>query len=89
MSALMDNPLGNVAMLFTQFDWTRLKNESKDREADQYLYTGIFQFPKKLNKDWNLINRVVWTVPSLPIDADKLSEFSSGQIGRASCRERV
>lgn len=81
MSALMDNPLGNVAMLFTQFDWTRLKNESKDREADQYLYTGIFQFPKKLNKDWNLINRVVWTVPSLPIDADKLSEFSSGPGG--------
>jgi hypothetical protein len=81
MSALMDNPLGNVAMLFTQFDWTRLKNESFDRQEDQYLYTGIFQFPKKLSKDWNLINRVVWTVPSLPIDADKFDEFSSGPGG--------
>ena len=26
MSRLMDNPLGNVAMLFTQFDWFRLTN---------------------------------------------------------------
>ena len=25
MSKLMDNPLGNVAMLFTQGDWTRLE----------------------------------------------------------------
>ena len=77
MSKLMDNPLGNVAMLFTQFDWSRLKNEAKDRQADQYLYTGIAQFPKKLNEDWNLISRVVWTVPSVPINADALSQFSS------------
>jgi hypothetical protein len=81
MSKLMDNPLGNVAMLFTQFDWTRLKNEKFDRQENQYLYTGIAQFPKKLSKDWNLINRIVWTVPSLPIDEGKLNEFSSGPGG--------
>jgi hypothetical protein len=77
MSALMDNPLGNVAMLFTQFDWTRLENKAFGRDADQYLYTGIAQFPKKLTPDWNLINRFVWTAPSVPVNADRLDEFSS------------
>ncbi len=77
MSALMDNPLGNVAMLFTQFDWSRLRNDSNGKEADQYLYTGIAQFPKKLNENWNLINRIVWTVPSVPVNADRIEEFSS------------
>ncbi len=77
MSALMDNPLGNVAMLFTQFDWSRLENESNGRTKDQYLYTGIAQFPKKLNENWNLINRVVWTVPSVPVDADRIDDLSS------------
>jgi len=77
MSALMDNPLGNVAMLFTQFDYTRLKNHSNNKVADQGVYMGIAQFPKKLNKDWNLINRVVWTVPSVPIDGDRFDEFSN------------
>ena len=72
MSALMDNPLGNVAMLFTQFDFTRLKNPSTGKTADKYNYMGIAQFPKRLNKDWNLINRVVWNVPSMPLDQDKL-----------------
>jgi hypothetical protein len=77
MSKLMDNPLGNVAMLFTQFDISQLENKANGREEMQYLYTGIAQFPKKLSKDWNLINRVVWTVPSPPIDEGRLSEFSS------------
>ncbi len=76
MSALMDNPLGNVAMLFTQFDWSRLKNDSNGKEADQYLYTGIAQFPKKLNENWNLINRVIWTVPSVPVNADRIDDLS-------------
>ena len=77
MSALMDNPLGNVAMLFTQFDWTRLENDANGRTADQYLYTGIAQFPKKLSENWNLINRVVWTAPSAPVNQDRIDDFSS------------
>jgi hypothetical protein len=66
MSALMDNPLGNVAMLFTQFDLYKMENPTNGKEANKGIYTGIFQFPKKLNEDWNLINRVIWTVPSPP-----------------------
>jgi len=81
MSALMDNPLGNVAMLFTQFDGYKLENPTNGKEAEQYVYTGIAQFPKKLSDDWNLINRVVWTVPSMPLDQDKINEFGAAVGG--------
>jgi hypothetical protein len=65
MSALMDNPLGNVAMLFTQFD----------------VYSGILQFPKKLSENWSIINRIVWTVPSMPLDQDKIDAAGGGEYG--------
>jgi hypothetical protein len=78
MSRLMDNPLGNVAMLFTQFDMYIMKNQEFNEDANKYLYTGIAQFPKKLNDDWNLINRVIWTVPSMPVDDDRIDDFELG-----------
>jgi len=78
MSALMDNPLGNVAMLFSQYDFYRLKNDANGIEKDQHVYTGIFQFPKKLNDDWNLINRIIWTVPSVPVSQEKVNSLASG-----------
>jgi hypothetical protein len=87
MSALMDNPLGNVAMLFTQYDLYNMKNPENRKEGNYGVYTGIAQFPKRLSKDWNLINRVVWTVGSQPLDQDKidnalggLSNFDFGSI---------
>ncbi len=83
MSALMDNPLGNVAMLFTQFDLVRMKNPSNGKTANKGNYMGIAQFPKGLGKDWNLINRVVWNVPSMPLDQDKIDRadqrYGSGE----------
>jgi hypothetical protein len=72
MSALMDNPLGNVAMLFTQFDLYRMENPTNGKTANKGNYMGIAQFPKAVNEDWNLINRVIWTVPSMPLDQDKI-----------------
>ena len=73
MSKLMDNPLGNVAMLITQIDWYKMTNEEfTDQSENKTVYTGIAQFPKKLNENWNLINRVVWSVPSMPLDQDKI-----------------
>lgn len=79
MSRLMDNPIGNVAMLFTQFDFYRMTNENvTDESANKTVYTGIAQFPKKLTENWNLINRVVWTVPSMPLDQDKI-DAATGQ----------
>ena len=81
MSALMDNPVGNVAMLFTQYDLTRLRNGDNKKTGNQGVYTGILQFPKPVSENWNLISRVVWTVPSLPIDQDKIDDFSSRTSG--------
>jgi hypothetical protein len=82
MSALMDNPLGNVAMLWNQFDLVRLKNPANDKTANKGNYMGIAQFPKGLGKNWNLINRVIWNVPSMPLDQDKIDradqQYGSG-----------
>ena len=85
MSALMDNPVGNVAMLFTQFDATKLENDANGKTAEKYNYMGIAQFPKRINKNWNLINRFVWNVTSMPISQDALDaagqNFGSGPGG--------
>ena len=72
MSALMDNPLGNVAMLFTQFDLYKMENDANGIDADQWNYMGILQFPKSISENWNLISRIIWTVPSVPIDLDNI-----------------
>ncbi|MGD8668222.1 MAG: hypothetical protein PVI58_19625 [Desulfobacterales bacterium] len=74
MSALMDNPLGNVAMLFTQIDITKLENPAFDKSDYKYNYMGIAQFPKGLGKNWNLINRIVWNVLSMPVDQGKIDD---------------
>ena len=81
MAALMDNPLGNVAMLFTQFDFYVKKEPISGREDTQYNYMGIAQFPKKLNKNWNLINRVIWNVGSVPLDFDSNDSGFGGSPG--------
>jgi hypothetical protein len=83
MSALMDNPLGNVAMLFTQFDYYSMEDPVSNRSAIKSNYMGIAQFPKKLTEDWSIINRIVWNVPSMPLDQDKIDDFSapSGDYG--------
>ena len=79
MAKLMDNPLGNVAMLVTQLDFYKMTNESvTDKSENKTVYTGIAQFPKKLGPNWNLINRVVWTVPSMPLDQGKIDAAAGG-----------
>ena len=77
MSRLMDNPLGNVAMLFTQFDFYQMKNPNTGRTEDKYNYMGIAQFPKGLGENWNLINRIVWNVPSMPLSQSKIDRAGS------------
>ena len=76
MSALMDNPLGNVAMWMNQYDSYRIKNDANGAEEIQGNYMGILQFPKSVSEDWNLINRVIYNVPSVPLDQDKLDDLS-------------
>jgi hypothetical protein len=83
MSALMDNPLGNVAMLFTQIDASLLENPLFGKEGNKWNYMGIAQFPKGISENWNIINRIVWNVPSMPIDQDKIDlaneRYGSGE----------
>ena len=75
MSKLMDNPLGNVAMWINQVDWYRLKNDTFDRQDDQVNYMGIIQFPKGISENWNIINRIVYTVPSVPLDQGRVDRL--------------
>ena len=73
MAKLMDNPLGSVAMWFNQLDFYRMTNESKtDETRTKSNYMSLFQFPKRLSDDWNLINRFVINVSSMPLDQDKI-----------------
>jgi len=76
MSALMDNPLGNVAMWMNQYDSYHIKNDANGAEEIQGNYMGILQFPKGISEDWNLINRVIYNVASAPLDQDKLDDLS-------------
>ena len=75
MSALMDNPIGNVAMMFNQVDAYRMEEPDSGIKEDQYNYMMLFQFPKKLNENWNLINRVVFNIPSVPLEQDDIDDF--------------
>jgi hypothetical protein len=78
MAKLMDNPLGNVAMLFNQVDVWELSNDevSTRRREYQVNYMLLLQFPKRLTEKWNLINRVVLNFPSVPLSQDKINDFN-------------
>ena len=75
MSALMDNPIGNVAMLFNQVDAYRMKEPESGTTENQYNYMLLAQFPKKLNDNWNLINRVVLNYTGVPLEQDDIDDF--------------
>ena len=77
MSALMDNPLGNVAMLFNQVDAYRMKEPESGTTENQYNYMLLAQFPKKLNSRWNLINRVVLNYTSVPLEQNDIDDFGN------------
>jgi hypothetical protein len=75
MSALMDNPIGNVAMLFNQYDAYNIKEPDSGLDEFQHNYMLLAQFPKRLNNNWNLINRVVLNYTSVPLDQDDIDDF--------------
>ena len=84
MAKLMDNPLGSVAMWFNQFDLYRMTNESvTSEEKNKGNFMWLFQFPKRLSDRWNLINRVVLNVSSMPLDQDKIDD-ANAQAGEYS-----
>jgi hypothetical protein len=74
MARLMDNPLGNVAMWINQLDLIPLTNDAVDPDRSELYtnYMGILQFPKGISKNWNIISRIVYNIPSVPLDQDKI-----------------
>ncbi len=74
MSKLMDNPIGNVAMWINQVDVFDLTNDeiSKSRDETQVNYMGIIQVPTSISKNWSIIHRVVYSVPSFPMSQRKI-----------------
>jgi hypothetical protein len=84
MSRLMDNPLGNVAMWINQVDWYKMENDDFSSESEnKYTYMGILQFPKGISKNFNVINRIVYSVVSQPLDQGKVDRLFDGDIGEA------
>jgi hypothetical protein len=81
MSALMDNPVGNVAMLFNQVDAYRMEEPDSKITENKYNYMLLAQFPKRLNKNWNLINRVVFNYSSMPLEQNDIDEFGGIDFG--------
>ena len=77
MARLMDNPLGSMAALFTQIDYYQLKEPKTGKRADKANYMGIAQFPTSIGENWNLINRVIWNVPSTPLDQGKIDQLDN------------
>ena len=51
MSALMDNPVGNVAMWWNQVDYYGLENPKFNKSDHKTNYMGIIQWPQALNSN--------------------------------------
>jgi hypothetical protein len=66
LSHLMDNPVGNLVFLDNEFDWIQLKGSKFEEAKDAYVYKLIPTFPMALGDSWNLINRPVFQVVSVP-----------------------
>jgi hypothetical protein len=62
-------------MMFNQFDSYRMEEPISGRKQTQGNYMALLQFPKKLNSNWNLINRLVFNVPSVPLEQDDIDDF--------------
>ncbi|MEN0105485.1 MAG: hypothetical protein AAGC84_03575, partial [Pseudomonas sp.] len=68
LAKLMDNPVGNLVLLFNQFDYTALKGPRSGGTRYLGKYSFMPTFPISLGEDWNLINRVPVTYYSAPVN---------------------
>jgi hypothetical protein len=76
MSALMDNPIGNVAMWINQVDLFSMTNDDIDKDRNEYksTYMGIVQFPTSISEKFSIIHRVVYSIPSVPLSQSKIDD---------------
>ncbi|OOV92861.1 hypothetical protein [Pseudomonas sp. MF4836] len=68
ISKLMDNPVGNLVLLFNQFDYTALKGPHSNGTRYLGKYSFMPTFPVSLGEDWNLINRLPISYVSAPVN---------------------
>ncbi|QYN04417.1 transporter [Pseudomonas protegens] len=82
IAKLMDNPVGNLVLLFNQFDYTALKGPHSNGTRYLGKYSFMPTFPISLGEDWNLINRLPISYVSAPVNrkAGKLVGLSPYEV---------
>ncbi|MHC8314232.1 hypothetical protein [Pseudomonas sp. LB3P31] len=68
IAKLMDNPVGNLVLLFNQYDYTALKGPNSNGTRMLGKYSFMPTFPISLGEDWNLINRLPISYVSAPVN---------------------
>ena len=69
IAKLMDNPVGNLVLLFNQFDYSALKGPHSNGTRYLGKYSFMPTFPISIGEDWNLINRIPLSYVSAPVNA--------------------
>ena len=87
MSKLADkinNPLGDLWMLWTQNDTFLVDGDLMSEHRVMNLLSFRPVLPIPINKDWNLINRIILQFPMVPIDNDVGNLFGVSPGGGGS-----
>ncbi|WP_162934920.1 hypothetical protein [Pseudomonas cavernae] len=70
IAKLMDNPVGNLVILFNQFDYTALKGPNSGGTHYMGKYSFMPTFPTELGEDWNMIHRIPISYTDAPVNKD-------------------
>jgi hypothetical protein len=64
-------------MWINQVDLFDLTNDDIDKNRDEHQvnYMGIIQVPTSISKNWSIIHRAVYSVPSFPMSQNKIDAF--------------
>jgi len=81
ISRAMDNPVGEMVSVPISYERKTVIEPFFGTEQVIETLKVIPTFPVRLNDRWSLVNRVVLSFPTLPIDADALAEVSFGAEG--------
>ena len=73
ISALIDNPVGEVVSVPLQFDRLSLTEPFTGRDLTVETTKLIPTFPVRIGNDWSLVNRVVIPKIKVPIDSSALA----------------
>lgn len=82
IAKIMDNPVGNLVIVSNQFNWIQLKGSGFEGSRDAYVYKLTPTFPIPVGQSWNLINRPIFPVVSVPVkkEVGRLFGMSAEQV---------